>query len=67
MFTQVTECQWEIDTQDLPIFIVRHQKRLIFLLHLVLFRLVGLLKRKIIEPSARVKSMFQFLYDEILQ
>ena len=39
MFTQVTE-----------LFILRHQKRLVFLLHLALFRLVGLSKRKIIKP-----------------
>ena len=51
---------WEIDTRDLPIFILRHQKRLVFLLQLALFRLVGLSKRKIIEPSLTAFTGFPF-------
>ena len=51
MFTKVIERPWEIDTRDLPIFILWHQKRLVFLLNLALFRLVGLSKQKIIESS----------------
>ena len=47
MFTQVTERPWEIDTRDLPIFILwlrslKTPETLVFLLHLALFRLVGL-------------------------
>ena len=60
MFIQVTERPWEIDTRDLPVFILRHQKRLVYLLHLALFRLVGLSKRKIIEPSFIVFTGFPF-------
>ena len=36
------------------------QKRLVFLLHLALFRLVGLSKRKIIEPSLTVFTGLPF-------
>ena len=60
MFTQVTERPWEIDIRNLPIFILRHQKRLVFLLRLALFRLVGLSKRKIIEPSLTTFTGFPF-------
>ena len=62
MFTQVTERPWEIDTRDLPIFILRHQKRLVFVLHLALFRLVGLSKRKITEPSLTAFTGFPFAF-----
>ena len=60
MQSKVIERPWEIDTRDLPIFILRHQKRLIFLLHLALFWLVGLSKRKIIEPSLTAFTGFPF-------
>ena len=61
MFTQVTERLWEIHSRDLPIFILRHEKRLVFLLHLALFLLVGLSKRKIIEPSLTAFTGFPFV------
>ena len=58
MFKQVTERAWEIDTRDLLYLYLsydcdlwKYQKRLVFLLHLALFWLVGLSKRKIVEPS----------------
>ena len=34
MFRQVTERSWEIDIRDFPLFILQHQKRVVFLLHL---------------------------------
>ena len=53
MFTQVTEGPWEIETRDLPIFMTTPG-------HLALFRLVGLSKRKIIEPSLTAFTGFPF-------
>ena len=47
-------------TSHSPIFILRLQKRLVFLLYLALFWLVGLLKRKIIEPSLAAFTGFPF-------
>ena len=51
MFTQVTERLWEIETRDLPMTASSH---------LALFRLVGLSKRKIIEPSLTAFTGFPF-------
>ena len=49
---QVTQRPWDL---------WKHQKRLVFLLHLELFRFVGLSKRKIIEPSLTAFTEFVFL------
>ena len=53
MFTQVTERLWEIETRDLPMTASSH---------LALFRLVGLSKRNIIEPSLTAFTGFPFAH-----
>ena len=59
MFTQVTELIPETYLYlSCDCNLWKHQKRLVFPLHLALFRLVGLSKRKIIQPSLNSQPLF---------